>query len=400
MNLKETALYLFILTSVGLGQSNYISVFFKIFLFFAFLCYFSKGILKKKKTNINTKYKNIFYKWSAVFVSIYFCSLLWAANGLLGFSLAITVFLNILYCCIVYYIIGNSKRILRNSINCFLIGSIIFYFYLILSTGGQVGREEGTGASILTLGNVAAISSVISFYRTFFERHHKTRYLILLFVYFFLIIITGTRKALFLPILSIALFYYLKTTGSKKIIITLTSIILGYGIILAVLKVPTLYNLIGIRIEGLIAGFSGEGKGVADASTLTRLAFIAYGIELIYDKPLLGYGPDSFIYLYGKSHPGTWIAYSHNNFIEIAVSIGLIGLIIYYWIYYKILCVLWKSYKMYKMLQCLMLFSLLIGIIVIHYGWVAFYSMPNNLILSFLAALAFQELPVKHKQIE
>lgn len=399
MKLKETALYLFILTSVGLGQSNYISVFFKIFLFFAFLCYVNKGVFRKKEIRDNIRYRNVFYKWSAVFVGFYFCSIAWAANGLLGISLAITVFLNILYCCIVYYMIGSSRRLLRNSINCFLIGSILYYFYLILSTGGQVGRDEGTGAAVLTLGNVAAISCVISFYRAFFEKHYKTRYLILLILYFFLIIITGTRKALFLPILSIATFYYLKTTGTRKIAITFISVVLGYGIILAVLKIPALYDLIGVRIEGLIAGFSGEGKGVADASTLTRLAFIAYGIELIYDRPLLGYGPDSFIYLYGRAHPGTWIAYSHNNFIEIAVSIGIIGLIIYYWIYYKILCVLWKLYKKYNGLQYLILFSLLIGIVIIHYGWVAFYSMPNNLILTFLAALAFQGIPAKHRQI-
>lgn len=393
INLRETALYLFILTSIGLGQSNYISVFFKLFLFFSFLCYIC---LRKKRNCVNNR---IFYYWAIGFGGIYCCSLTWASNGFLGAHLTITVALNLLYCCIVYYMIGKSERILKNCINCFIIGSIIFYFYLVYETGGQIGRDENTGAGVLTLGNIAAISSVICFYRLFFEKKYKRLYKFLLVIYFILIILTGTRKALFLPFIVITLFFYLKSKGSKKLALTILSILIAFFVFFAVLKIPTLYNLIGVRIEGLIAGFSGEGKGVADASTLTRLAFIAYGIELIYDRPLLGYGPDSFIYLYGQSHPGAWIAYSHNNFIEIAVSIGIIGLIIYYWIYYKILYTLWRLYKKYNTPQYLILFSLLIGIIIIHYGWVAFYSMPNNLILTLLAALAFQGIPAKPRQI-
>ena len=164
--------------------------------------------------------------------------------------------------------------------------------------------------------------------------------------------------------------------------------------IYAIMEIPVLYELIGVRIETMLAGFQGGGKSVSDASTLQRIAFTEYGLEQILKRPLLGYGPNSFIYMYGKSHPDSWIAYSHNNFIEIAFSIGIIGLIIYYYIYIVTLKTLWKHYKKQTDNFALLLFSLLIGIMTIHYGWVAYYSIPNNLMLTFAVAYAY--LQPKH----
>lgn len=380
------SLFLFVLTSIGFGQSSIIALVFKVILLFAVINEYAKRGSRSGYT------KNPFYKWSFCVMLIFWASLYWAVNGMLGLPTVITVTLNTLYCCFTFYLINGSVYSLSQSISCFVAGSVIFFFYIFITNGGvlEIGERMG-GASALTMGHLAAISSMFVFYNIF-QAHNKQVKNILLFVILLcIIIISGTRKALILSFISIGIYQFCKMRGKKKVWVMLSVfIMLTIGFYL-IMNIPILYDMIGVRIYTMIAGFEGGDKSVSDSSTLTRLAFIEFGVEGIKERPLFGYGPDSFIYMYGKAHLGEWIAYSHNNFIEICYSIGLIGLIIYYSIYYFILKRLWLNYKVSKDTTNLLFFSLLIGLIIIHYGWVAYFSLPNNLILVFAACVAYRK---------
>lgn len=376
-------LYLFILTATGLGQSNIVSVLFKILLI---LCACDKFWRIK---SINQYNSTIFYKWGLLVISFFWLSLIWAINGGLGVPMCITVTVNIGCCLIAFYLINGSKTTLNNCIATYIIGSVLFVFYSYVTSGGVLGRHVGSSNGIaLTMGHLSAISIVVCIYNIKQKINIKTNICLTLF-FALIIIISGTRKAIILPFIAIGVYYFLTMKGVQKV---RALILIGTGIFIIyyiLMNIPEIYNIIGSRIETLIAGLSGSGKSETDASTLGRLGFITFGMEGIKERPLLGYGPNSFIYMFSRSHYDGYVAYSHNNFIEIAYSIGIIGLIIYYSIYFIILRKLYLFYLRNKDSISLLFFSLLVGILVIHYGWVAYFQMSNNLILVFAAAHAF-----------
>lgn len=86
-------------------------------------------------------------------------------------------------------------------------------------------------------------------------------------------------------------------------------------------------------MEGLFNLLSGEGE--ADYSALSRADMIDYGLQQWLYSPIWGYGLDSFKYFYGLV-TGV-VSYSHNNYVELLFDLGLIGCILYYIFYLKIL---------------------------------------------------------------
>lgn len=66
-----------------------------------------------------------------------------------------------------------------------------------------------------------------------------------------------------------------------------------------------------------------SGAGVSN-SLVERIRFASKGLDFIADAPLRGHGLGAFSWLSGE---GT---YAHNNAIEIGVSLGVIGLVLYY----------------------------------------------------------------------
>ena len=59
-------------------------------------------------------------------------------------------------------------------------------------------------------------------------------------------------------------------------------------------------------------------------SLAERTRFIREGLRLIADAPFFGRGLDAFRWLSGE---GT---YAHNNFVDVGVSLGLVGVVLYY----------------------------------------------------------------------
>jgi len=90
------------------------------------------------------------------------------------------------------------------------------------------------------------------------------------------------------------------------------------------------------RIENIIHLVGGDN--VQDGSIEDRVGMFETGIRLWSQKPLLGWGFDSFRYVSGY---GT---YSHNNYIEILVNTGIIGFIIYHIFYINNIIICIKKY--------------------------------------------------------
>ena len=122
--------------------------------------------------------------------------------------------------------------------------------------------------------------------------------------------------------------------GRKNIILyTIIFAIVGAMAFNFIMKTPVLYNAIGVRLESLIEGQEDESK--LDSSARNREIMRNDAIEQWWEKPFFGYGFDSYKYraqvVTGHFH------YSHCNYTEMLYNGGIVMLIAYYWIFYKII---------------------------------------------------------------
>ena len=140
-----------------------------------------------------------------------------------------------------------------------------------------------------------------------------------------LALISGSRKC-FISLTIYAIAFLLYEHPPKNIIRFLTRMIAMVAVVVAVyilvMNVDALYQAVGVRIESLFDFFEGDLE--ADASANTRLLMIETAYKMFQEKPMLGYGLNTF------SKITSFDAYAHNNYVELLANLGLIGFLIYY----------------------------------------------------------------------
>ena len=165
----------------------------------------------------------------------------------------------------------------------------------------------------------------------------------------------------------------------RNIFIIVAVLYSGYTL---VMTIPEWYNTIGWRLEGAIAIITGRGS--ADSSALLRAEYIEVGWEAFKENPILGYGINNYrlINLQATGHQ----TYSHNNFIEILVGIGIVGFFIYYSFYLKLTVDYIKVYL--KRLTTPLINTIAVCFIMMflmHVAVVSYYSIGQNIIILFFA---------------
>lgn len=209
----------------------------------------------------------------------------------------------------------------------------------------------------------------------------------LILVYF-----TASRKALLMIAIGVSLYFYLKnpTKKARNICIIVGGIFLVY---FALMHVSLLYNAIGWRIDGFIAGLT--GKGSVDSSTALRSEYISIGIDAFKNSPFFGYGLDNYRFI--NLHETGHFTYSHNNFIEILVGVGIFGFIVYYFFYLKLIkeyLVLYRKNQTSQILNIIAIcFVTLWGM---HFACVSYTSFEQALIILFM----FKALGFNNREVE
>ena len=82
----------------------------------------------------------------------------------------------------------------------------------------------------------------------------------------------------------------------------------------------TIFSGIATRMNNFL-DFIQFGEG--SASDLERSSFISQGLKYWMESPIFGNGLGSSVYYMGM--------YAHNNFVEILMSLGILGFAIFYW---------------------------------------------------------------------
>ncbi|TYQ15959.1 UNVERIFIED_CONTAM: O-antigen ligase [Acetivibrio alkalicellulosi] len=153
----------------------------------------------------------------------------------------------------------------------------------------------------------------------------------------------ATRKAfLFVPLALIGNFYIKEVRFNliKSLIyigVTVGVLIFGYY---TIMNNEILYFSVGHRLENVLNYLISSDYNTIDASMRTRIKLIETAKEVFSMRPITGWGLNNFrtVFKDGGNHV-------HNNFLEILVSGGWIGFIIYYAKYAYVFVALWKSRK-------------------------------------------------------
>ena len=307
----------------------------------------------------------------------------------LVFSLKIGVSVGMLKSLLVIFVaffvirnyITDEEKIIR-ILFLYIIAVTINMVYVIMSIDlsvigdVQIGDEAIDGWNGNTIGLMAVSAAILCIYMMFQSKNILTKILYLAVIVFFsyLFLYTGSRKAIVMFVCCLVVMLFV-SSPKKMIRNTLLTAVILYGAYMLVMNVESIYNVLGVRLEGLFAAIAGEGE--VDSSTLLRQEYINNGWKWIKESPITGYGLDCYRVLNGPVTGHS--TYSHNNFIEMAINWGVFGFAYYYSAYLLIIKRFFKCLK--NNLLGVTIFTLFVGNLCLHYGMVAYYDIWQNLLL-------------------
>lgn len=320
---------------------------------FVFVYYF---ISKRKQPSI-------YLLWNLFFVGICALSNLWSQDISQSLGMTRKLFeLALMGNLLISFI--DTKEELTFIYKSFIGAGIALILRLLISFPISTWGTERLGDSFLNanaIGLYLAISAICSMY--IFSIEKKKIYGLAILVFSLVIFLTGSRKAFLMLLIGISGLYYI---NSKKLVKKIKAIILIALILLIslylVMNIPEFYNVLGVRLERLVNSLTGTGR---DRSAEVRFSLIETGKALFKDRPIWGYGVSTFGIVSRKG------MYSHNNYIELLVGVGIVGTIIYYSIYAYIII---KLLIIKKNIYANPLLVIMVLLVVMEYGLVSYYG--------------------------
>lgn len=236
--------------------------------------------------------------------------------------------------------------------------------YIIGHCGYRLGTNMGLNSN-----NIAWLFGLLALFTIYIFIEEKNWKLFLLYGFQLLILLfTGSKNGLLIAIIPL-IYYGIKAAMKvdfKMLILIVVLLIVFWNV---TQKIPIFYTLIGGRIDQFLYTLGIKKSFVnitVDASsTLKRMDMIKKAKQMFLEKPIFGWGIGAFAKYSGYGY------YCHNNYMELLVSGGIIGFIIYYG---YIGIILFRSLFYRKSAYSDLLYILILSILIIDMGTVNFYS--------------------------
>lgn len=345
--------------------------------FFLFIGVTFSEILMRKNW-----YKHIFLPlqtiWYGLFLILALLSSVWASSfdtTMLPLSRMVQIL--VLTNCLIQHVDSDGR--LERYIRIVLAASLFLAIYLLARTpitewfDGFLGR--GTGYNSNDIGLSLAMGVIFSFYLAYIRKQKK--YFIVTAFSFFTVILTSSRKAIFMStfgVLILVVFHFRARKYMLRVLSVLAGLILA---IVLIFQVPQLHQVLGVRLETMVEYFMSDHD--ADYSISLRNAYVGIAKSILREHPILGIGLNNFSY-YVRSY-GNTLSYCHNNYWELAADLGIVGLVVYYWFYAYLLFKLVR--QMFDGCKSALLFmTLLLQFLVFEYGIVNYYKIQSHLVLA------------------
>ena len=246
-----------------------------------------------------------------------------------------------------------NKEWRNRGINAFLIAcsivlflSYVKFFYGPLAwftIAHNLATRPDSGSVInnhITQSYFFSIATYLFLLKTFDTAEKKYQYffglMFLLFMGNMLIINTGRTGDLMLIMLLLLAGWQL---NSKHLRVYVT-IAIGVLLALAIFVLPTTWNQKTVTTATNIAKYD-QGEDQTSSVGL-RFTFYQNSLKLIREKPLFGWGTGNFKQPYYQHFglPGGWtqpLKATHNGYLIIVVEFGLIGLLVYFGLFFSLI---------------------------------------------------------------
>lgn len=289
---------------------------------------------------INTAYKN----WTLTYVIFFLLSAIWAIVPKFSLFIIIVRLIPIFAMVFATFTYVKKNSTLNGVFFVVYVVGLVTFAYLIthmdefvegVRFGADLNSEDD---DIVWNSNSIGINFCFAVLSGFIFFVNQNRKVLIRFFYYITallliiaILLTGSRKAFIM--LVIPIFYFMFKKQKKHFFLFLllfpVVIIISYEILM---NVDIFYMTIGARLEDMVAIITGNTTGQEDSS---RSELIKYGIDWFWDNPILGVGLHNFRVLSNQTSQfaGRYF-YAHNNYIELLVDVGIIGLFLYYRAYF------------------------------------------------------------------
>lgn len=375
ISIISITLYIYAVASVATDEGSTLMKLSRALLIGTFLIH----LCFKKKFWLNSYITNMmFFCLIAVF------SIKWSINRSYASAMGTTLIVNLICIYALFNIIDGKKERLEELLKAFVIAPLFLELRVIgiggifaFSTQRKAGNINGN-----TVGVCAAFAICFAVY-FIMQGQRKQWFYTMGLANLLIVILSSSRKAIFCFLIPLALLYIFNNKDNivkniGKIAIVLCIGILGYYFLV---NIPFLYSMAGHRIESMISGLFGTDTTVVDSSTSTRLNLIQWGIEWFKKRAWLGYGIDNYRFVLHSYHPNWSLAYyAHNNYIELLVDVGIVGTLVYYLNYVRILLTFIKNIQKITNVELLFI-GILVALMVSEYGLVTYYDKYIQILL-------------------
>ena len=185
----------------------------------------------------------------------------------------------------------------------------------------------GTGfVNTNTIGIYCAMSVCIGSFLLIYSSKKRAilniLYVLAIMICFIMAMASGSKKSILMIVSFFGLLMIYKQIGTRNILTLLKYIILAViliAILVYLLEHVAIFSGISQRMVNMFEFYKTGKGGVSD---LERTSFIKNGFSYWLQSPIWGNGLGSSVYYMGM--------YAHNNYIEILMSTGIIGVLLYY----------------------------------------------------------------------
>jgi len=315
-----------------------------------------------------------------IFVFYAIISFFWADSEEYYFEL----FKKIVFCAIIVFFFFNMLKwykikewFLYGVVLSGLINILIYFGFFEYSIDeieiipNRFNGTMGNANSLAILMSLSLFSSILLYNFILKKRLNVFKWMFLLNIPLSLLIIfeTGSRKGIIFGMGGLFVFF-IPFFKSKKDMIVATFFA---GLLLLsfyyIVQDDEIAEQIGFSTQRFEAAQSTIEGSDYEESSEERIFFTKEAFNIWMNNPILGIGFNNFRYYFGT--------YAHNNYAEIAATLGLIGIILFYLIYYLIFRSVFSVPEIY-LRHSLLIYMFII--LLMDVGWVSYFSESKNLL--------------------
>lgn len=339
---------------------------------------------KLYKSKINKPLLSIWYLAFIVFAEL---SSMWAYAPLTSALRYIKYMLLILVFCFGLVQYADTEKDIERLLDIYLYASLTFALIEFIGTppdqwfGGYFGGFV-SGENTNTFGFTMLCSSMIAFYKAYFKK--KKLWYLPLMLFLFGCVLSSSRKSLVMTAFGLLFLLFFAFGRKHHFLHFFLAIAAAAVAFVFIMQNDVLYDVIGYRIQNLI-DFTNDNTSVYEHGSLQMREYYVEFAKLLFSrKPLIGHGFANFATIMDAETQFSAM-YAHNNYWELLSDLGLVGFILYYWMYFYLLIklVVRAFRKDFSYLQLLAM-AMLISEFIIEWGVISMFFPFQQTIIALI----------------